>query len=611
MALDERYFREELHYIRQLGKLLAEEKPHLARFLAEKGTDPDVERLLEGFAFLSGNLRAKIEDEFPEITHSLLNSLSPNYLRPTPSMTIIEYTPEPDKITTPVKVSRGEQIKSQSNTPGQNEGIYSSSAAEQTPSCTFTLSRDVWLLPLKIESVVNQSSHRQGSIDIVFSVSGKTPLDALDLNKLRFWLGNDDDYTRWQLYLWLCRYRCGADLIINDEVVNLPEFKMMPVGFDKQDALLPYPKNVYGGYRILQEYFCYPDSFLFFDVGGINALPASLTVEQFTLRLHFSRPLPADSKIQRSSLRLFCTPAINLFVHDAEVITPQNDLAEYPLRASHQHPDCYDIFAVQHVVSKVRSVSKGANGASQTLRDYPPFDSFRHQKKYAQQREVVYYQHRKKTSLFHQGMDHFISFVLADGGCPQEHMEKNEVVSASLICTNRAQPLALRTGDICVPVGKSPAAASFRDITRPTAPLWPVQGGGLHWSLLSSMNLNYLSLLDIDGLKEILHIFDLPGFHHPIAARLSQKKLDAIERIDTQPVDHLFKGLPVRGLATKLYINPDPFVCEGEIFLLGIMLSFFFALYASVNSFHELSIINTRTQECYTWAERTGQHALM
>lgn len=93
MAFEERYYREELDYLRQLGKLLSQEKPYLARFLAEKEGDPDVERLMEAFAFLSGGLRQKLEDEFPEFTHSLINMLWPNYLRPVPAMAVIEYQP--------------------------------------------------------------------------------------------------------------------------------------------------------------------------------------------------------------------------------------------------------------------------------------------------------------------------------------------------------------------------------------------------------------------------------------------------------------------------------------------------------------------------------------
>ena len=110
MEFEERYFREELDYLRQLSKLLATEKPHLARFLAEKDADPDIERLLEGVAFLTGNLRQKIEDEFPELTHGLIKMLWPNYLRPVPAMTLIEYTPDMDKSSVPVLIPRNEQF---------------------------------------------------------------------------------------------------------------------------------------------------------------------------------------------------------------------------------------------------------------------------------------------------------------------------------------------------------------------------------------------------------------------------------------------------------------------------------------------------------------------
>ncbi|WP_250144884.1 type VI secretion system baseplate subunit TssF, partial [Escherichia coli] len=110
---------------------------------------------------------------------------------------------------------------------------------------------------------------------------------------------------------------------------------------------------------------------------------------------------------------------------------------------------------------------------------------------------------------------------------------------------------------------------------------------------------------------QILRTFDLPGAHHPQRARLSRQKLDAIEKLETKPVDRLFKGVPVRGLATTLWIRPDPFICEGEIYLLGTVLSHFFALYASINSYHCLKIINTESQESWEWQEKMGQHALI
>ena len=264
---------------------------------------------------------------------------------------------------------------------------------------------------------------------------------------------------------------------------------------------------------------------------------------------------------------------------------------------------------MKSVSSKV-SASGEVAGVTSPSRLWPEFESFNHQMEYSRQREVVYWHHRTKTSLFHRGLEHSIAFVHADGRLPDPAHLSGEALSVSLVCTNRMLPVQLHTGDICVAVGKNPAVASFSNVTRPTRPLYPVTDGDMQWSLISCMNLNYLSLLDREALVQILRTFDLPGIQHPQQARLSQQKLDAIERLETKPADRLFKGVPVRGLSTTLWINPAPFVCEGEIYQLGSVLTHFFALYASINSFHRLKIINTESQEVWEW-QNNGQHALM
>ncbi|CAM7202088.1 TPA: type VI secretion system baseplate subunit TssF [Escherichia coli] len=574
MEFEERYFREELDYLRQLSKLLATEKPHLARFLAEKDADPDIERLLEGVAFLTGNLRQKIEDEFPELTHGLIKMLWPNYLRPVPAMTLIEYTPDMDKSSVPVLIPRNEQFTTNAGEIRVDEVLPSDAKKEEPPPCTFTLCRDIWLLPVRLEQIENRSTTRNGVINITFSVAPGTDFRTLDLNKLRFWLGNDDNYTRDQLYLWFCEYLQGADLTVGEQHLRLPEFMLKAVGFEPQDAMLPWPKNVHSGYRILQEYFCYPDAFLFFDLCGCPALPDGLQAEFFTLQLRFSRPLPVDIRLRRDSLRLYCAPAINLFIHHAEAITLDNRRADYPLVPSRHYPQHYDVFSVNSVVSQVQDMFRkkdlGRPVSTQAARQWPAFESFSHQMEYSRKREVVYWHHRTKTSLFHHGFDHTLAFIHADGSYPSdESLLSNEVVSVSLTCTNRELPSQIRSGDITGTTGKNAAVASFRNITRPTQPLWPVIDGSLHWSLLSAMNLNYLSLLDTDALKQVIANFDRHAIHHPQTARLSQQKLDAIERLETRPVDRLFTGIPVRGLASTLYLHPEPFVCEGEMYLLG------------------------------------------
>ncbi|MBS9439334.1 type VI secretion system baseplate subunit TssF [Photorhabdus noenieputensis] len=611
----EKYFREELDYLRQLGRQAAIEHPHLASFLSEQGSDPDVERLLEGFAFLTGNLRAKIDDQFPELTHGLLHMLWPNYLRPTPSMTIIQYTPNDSAITKATQIQRGTQIKSRpladDNEDDEDEDTYLSDTNTQKTGqgnrCTFTLCRDVWLFPMSIRDISVNNSNEQGVIGLNFTSKTELTLQELQLDKLRFYLSGDD-YSSTQLYFWLSYYLEDAKLVVGNTTISLPDFDFVPVGFNREDALLPYPKNAYMGYRVLQEYFCFSEGFLFFDVTGIPKLPADLKTTDFTLNLYFSEALPPEIKIRQDTFRLHCVPAINLFPMDGEVIQLNGSQSEYPLRANYSHPDRYDIFSID----KVESWLVGPDGKPKLSRDgrrsYVPFESFHHQIEHESELNTRYFRIRIKESPFRKGLEHYISFVRGD---ESQLLLSEENVSIRLTCTNRELPLQLRVGDIDYPLSGNSSFATFRNITRPSVPLYPLMSGEYHWSLISNMSLNYMTLLDKDALKAVLRTYDLPSRYNRQSSRSSQKRLDAIERIETRQIDRLFKGLPVRGSESTLYIRQQAFCSEGELYMFCNILSRFFALYASVNSFHMLKVINLDNQECYQWPEQTGQHALM
>lgn len=599
----EKYFRDELDYLRQLGRDAAIERPHLATFLSEQGSDPDVERLLEGFAFLTGNLREKIDDQFPELTHGLLNMLWPNYLRPIPSMTIIEYTPDDSVVTQATLINSGTQVLSvpltqqEGNEPTDSNGIQ----------CIFRLCRDLWLFPMSIRDISANNSNVQGILRVDFASKTELNMRDLQLGKLRFHL-SEDYYTSTQLYFWISHYFERAELVVNGTVIPMPDFDFSPVGFSREDALLPYTKNAYMGYRILQEYFCFPEGFLFFDVTGIVDFPPQLNASEFTLNLYFPQALPPEIKVRSTTLRLNCTPAVNLFEHDSEAIKLDGTQVEYPLRASYRRADHYDIFSVDSVDSWLDE-NGGKPGRSRGRgRSFTSFESFHHQVEHAQGRDALYYRLRVKNGVFRKGFDHFISFVRSD---ESSVVMKDENISIGLTCTNRELPLLLRVGDINQPKKGSPSFATFRNITRPSVPLYPVLDGSLHWSLLSNMSLNYMSLLDKDALKQILHTYDFPSMHNRQSARASQRRLDAIERIETQPVDRLFRGLPVRGLQTTLWLEQSAFSSEGELYLFSTVLAHFFSLYASVNAFHLLKVTNLDNQECYEWPVQTGQHALM
>ncbi|WP_139411432.1 type VI secretion system baseplate subunit TssF [Aeromonas veronii] len=585
----EHYFRDELAFLRLQGREFADSYPELTRFLSEQNTDPDVERLLEGFAFLTGNLRAKIEDEFPELTHGLLNMLWPNYLRPVPSMTIMQFSVIPGAIAQPALVRQGCQLDS---------------LPIDDVTCHFQTCHDAWVYPAEMRQITAQSGNDLSTISLDIALHAPLPLSELQLDKLRFFLGGDS-YTAYELYFWLSNQLSHIELEIDGKRFRQEAKALKSVGFERDDALLPYPNNVYSGYRILQEYFCFPESFLFFELSGGEWPKQPLPVSEFKIHFCFDRPLPAELKIRPDSFMLNCVPAINLFQHDSEPVNLNGRQAEYPLKASYRYADSFEIFSVDQVEGWVEGNMGRSRG---TPRIYQPFESFQHQIERAKQRLALYYRVRVRESVSGDGFEHSLSFVRGD---ETTTVDLDESISVTLTCTNRSRAARLKVGSICVPTGSSPSFATFRNLIRPTRPLRPALDGSLHWTLISNLSLNYVSLLRRDALVQVLRTYDFPALHDKQAEQASRKRLVGIEEIETKPVDRLVRGMPVRGLKSVLSIRQSAFGSEGELYLFSTVLAHFFSLYASVNAFHLLEVVNLDNKERYQWPVQIGQHSLM
>ncbi|WP_288727489.1 type VI secretion system baseplate subunit TssF [uncultured Aeromonas sp.] len=585
----EHYFRDELAFLRLQGREFADSYPELTRFLSEQNTDPDVERLLEGFAFLTGNLRAKIEDEFPELTHGLLNMLWPNYLRPVPSMTIMQFSVIPGAIAQPALVKQGCQLDS---------------LPIDDVTCHFQTCHDAWVYPAEMREVTAQSGNDLSTISLDIALHAPLLLSELQLDKLRFFLGGDS-YTAYELYFWLANQLSHIELEIDGKRFRQEARALKSVGFERDDALLPYPNNVYSGYRILQEYFCFPESFLFFELSGGEWPKQPLPVSEFKIHFCFDRPLPAELKIRPDSFMLNCVPAINLFQHDSEPVNLNGRQAEYPLKASYRYADSFEIFSVDQVEGWVEGNLGRSRG---TPRIYQPFESFQHQIERAKQRLALYYRVRVRESVSGDGFEHSLSFVRGD---ETTTVDLDESISVTLTCTNRSRAARLKVGSICVPTGSSPSFATFRNLIRPTRPLRPALDGSLHWTLISNLSLNYVSLLRRDALVQVLRTYDFPALHDKQSEQASRKRLAGIEEIETKPVDRLVRGMPVRGLKSVLSIRQSAFGSEGELYLFSTVLAHFFSLYASVNAFHLLEVVNLDNKERYQWPVQIGQHSLM
>lgn len=582
-------FREELSYLRELGREFAEDNPLLARFLGEQSGDPDVERLLEGFAFLTAKLRLKIDDDLPELTHSLLQMLWPNYLRPLPSATIMRFDPVRQAITQRQVLPKGIRLFSV-----PVDGV----------SCEFRTCTDVVLFPLEVDRVSDDHSREKSIVRVDLRHTSGQALNAMDCDQLDFHLGGDDSNAR-TLYLWLARYLKEVRVQFNDEVRCLPASAVAFPGFSPDEALLPYPRNVFDGYRILQEYFVFPQRFHFFSLSRLSALWPAQTTEQVCIEFHFTRPMPVNMRVSDADISLYCAPAVNLFEHSAEPIDLDGRAEQVYLQPSGQRPFAYEIFSVDEVASWRRN-SEGKS--SDKLRVFQPFESFAHEIENAHGRTALYYRCRVEESLRYRGVQHRIAFVRGDESA---YIGERETTSIQLTCTNRDLPLALNTGDICLATEITPSFVTYTNITCPTRPYRPVLDGSLQWTLISNLSLNYLSLLSAEPLKAVIRAYDFAALHDIQQARATRKRLDGIGEATTEPLDWMMDGLPIRGMNTQLKLDQTAFLCEGDLYLFGTVLSHFFALYASINSFHKLDVINTTNNEHYTWPPLTGRQPVI
>ena len=590
MALD-KYFREELTFLKEQGKHFTEIHPQLSRFLHGNTTDPDVERLLEGFAFLTAKLREKVEDEFPEFTHSIINMLWPNYLRPIPSLCIVKFTPEENLV--------------DAQLIGEGTIVDSKPVLETT--CHFKTCRDVDIYPMEISKVSSQHSRKASIINIDLDIIGGMTIGELKLNDLRLYLGGDK-YRSQMLYLWMNHYLGSISVTVGDAEFPIALSQMNSVGFTEKDGLLPYPKNAYAGYRILQEYLSFPEAFHFFDIKALGqALPKTIR-NKLTLKITFKKTLPTDVRISNDHFQLYCTPVINLFEHDANPIDLSGKKTEYQLSPSGRYSSHYEIFSVDSVKGWQPSQDDTQQRVRGKSRNYSSFESFQHEIERSSHREANYYRYRVKESLRGDGFDSTLAFVRGD---ETESHHINEVVSIKLSCSNRQLPLELGIGDISIASYNSPPFTSFKNITIPTQSLRPALDGSLLWTLISNLSLNYLSLLSKDALSSILRAYDFKALVDRQAEKVGRLRLEGIEKITSKPVDKIVNGRNVRGLQSTIYLNQDCFSSEGELYIFGEVLSQFFALYASINYFHQLIIINSKNKEKYSWDMQIGVQPLI
>jgi type VI secretion system protein ImpG len=585
-----KYYEDELGFLREMGAEFARAHPAAAPYLGERGADPDVERMLEGFAFLTGKLRQKLDDELPELTQSLMQMLWPHYLRPIPSMSILQLEPVPHLVREAQQVPRGT--------------LLDSVPVDGTP-CRFQTCYDVQVLPLQIESaVVDQPAGTSGHLRLGISITQGADPAKVQFDRLRFYL-HGEPTTCHALYHQLSRRLSGVvmrrpDATQQAGLVRLPPENVKPAGFAQEESLLPYPPHAFPGYRLLQEYFALPQKFLFFDVTGLPELSRIDASNKFEIILEFTRPPEGAIRVNAENVRLHCTPVVNLVAAQSDPIRVDHQKVEYPIRPGTSNPAHFEVFSVD----KVKGWLKGATEEN----EYPSFHSFRQGEGGAEGASVVYYYTRLRNSVLGPGVDTYISFVTAH---QEKAMPEAERMVADLTCTNGPLTGGLRIGDINKPTSSTPGFVKFRNITAVTEPVTPPLGGGLHWRMISNMSLNYLSLASPEALRGILNVYNFQALQKRQAARENELRLGGIEAVRSIPEERLYRGAPIRGRRIEIDMREENFAGEGGMLLFANVLDEFLSLYCTVNSFTRLVIRGVQQGETYEWNPKTGQQALV
>jgi len=573
------YFQQELDALKDLGAAFSKDHPAVAPMLSGPTADPDVERLLEGVAFLTALLRQKLDDEFPEVIHELMHLIWPHYLRPLPCASIVTFHSKP-------------VLKESINMPA---GVTIASVPVEGTACLFQTCYDVELHPLSlIEASLVESAGTPPCIRLLLELRGMRLCDWQP-RALRFFLSGD--YTgAADIYLLVRNHLRQIILrpLDTGSSCTLRPDSIKPVGYGVDEGLFPYPSHSFPGYRMLQEYFTMPEKFLFFDIADWERWVDRGEGSQFEILLELDELPFSPPRIRKDNFALFATPVINIFEHEADPIRLDHKRSEYLMRPAGANASHYQVYSVEDVVGFVHGTAE--------QRKYVPFELFNPEPEL----NPVYHTIIKRSPI-QEGLDVYIAPTYPAGERPPE----SETLSVDILCTNGSLPESLHTGDICIPTSSSPEFVDFQNIRPATSNVLPPLGTDLLWRLQSHLSLNYLSLSSAENLKALLSLYTFVSNRDRVALTANKRRIAGIETIEARTCSRLVTGVMMRGQEIWAKLRQDHFASPGDLFLFGCVLDEFLASYASLNTYTQLAIQDAVKGDTYQWPARIGDHPLI
>ncbi|MBP0629585.1 type VI secretion system baseplate subunit TssF [Cupriavidus sp. AcVe19-1a] len=593
-----RYYEAEMRYLREAGKEFAQAFPDRARMLnidriGER--DPHVERLFEGFAFLMGRLRHKLDDELPELTEGLVSMLWPHYLRMIPSLSVLEMIPSAGVLQCHETLPAGLEAVSDPVALGGQHG------ADGSVECVYRTTQPVDLYPLSLtEAGAYAREDGRSVIRLRLAVQAQARREQLEVPRLRLYLHADRPVAL-SLYAALTAQPLAMRLRIPGYPPDRPGTPqamaglcLEPVGFGAGERLWPKPDNAFGGYQLLLEYLAFPEKFMFVDLVGLDMAAIPADVQHFDVEVVLARPVPDDMRFSAENIRLFCTPIINLFDLEADPITVTQHETEYRVRATEHYGQHVEAYSVDTV--------RGFEAATGERFEYAPFAAFRHRGGMLRHEMPERYFHTRVRRGPSGRFDTWL--VLGGHAWEQQDTLPQETLSLSVTGTNGMLPRkGLREAGISRMRGGFTNIGTVRNLTAPTLPVYPPTGDRFHWRVLSHLAPNYLSLLDAEILRGSLALYDWTD------GELNRRRIDAITDVRHRPLQKLVRGGLQRGVEIEVSLDSTRFAGEGDVELFGEVLNRFLALYATLNLYTRLVIVSQPSGKRLEWPDSKGEGA--
>lgn len=577
------YYRRELAYLRTQSADFAQRYPKVAQRLVLSGgesTDPHTERLIESVAFLTARVHRDLDRDFPTIAGAMLDNLCPSLTQPVPAMTVVQMTLDSSqgKVMAGMPVARGTML---------------STTAASGENCRFQVAWNTTLWPLQVRAVKLEDTR---TLRLDLRCDPGLDVGELELDSLRFHLSGDL-LTTMPLHELLISSLERIELTGGDgRLHHLGPCQLSEAGFGEEEAILAHPTHAHPAYALLQEYFAFPRKFQFFDLNGLRGLPGA--GEGFSVRLIFNRAARVLSQVGADTFRLGCVPAVNLFRVTSEPIRMDRRHYEYLLMPDYQRDSIMEVHSVIAVTASDPRSERPEVIPSVFAESDPD----------AQGGASVYWSLRREMSLRKgiSGTDVYISFV-DRSDVRAEPAEP--VVYAQLLCTNRNLAEQIGPGTRFYGEGIS-TSTQIRALYQPSNQRPPVVDAKALWSLVSLLRLNHRSLVDgttgVATLRQMLMLFAGESARDQAQVRgiKSMVATPATARLGRDT----WRG-HVRGTDIVLEFDADAFVGTSPLVLAGV-LSRFFALYTSANSFVRLGV-SRNGEPWMQWPSMSGRQCLI